>query len=206
MSKEIAIKLPKHSKDLRIEHFKCFEDYDDFQMEVFDKVKFVASFLGRSENFVWSIEKTVFDKTYDHIIKLISGLNPPAKPPQEITIDGMVYELIDPAKAGIGWHQDWSMQDMKKDPVKVACLFYHPKGHYYGEIDRNDNLIHPIRWKREKFEKEFPLELFISCARFFLQNWLESTMKSTRIKIAEKKAEKLIKRLPSFLLKKPSIS
>lgn len=199
-----TIKLPKSPKDLRIRHFKCFQEFDNEEMDLPAKVRFVASFINRSVNFVWSIDKDVFDQMYSHIIKLLATLDIPNKPPQEITINGIEWVMIDPKKCATAWHQDWNLFDIEKDPVNIACLFYHPKGHYYGEIDGNDNLIHPVRWKYKYIENDMELGTFISCARFFLLNYLKSTEQSIRIQIAQKKATSLMQKLPSFLLKKQS--
>lgn len=197
-----TIKLPKTVKDLRISHFKSFSEFDDEDMDLSAKVRFVASFTGRSVNFIWSIEKDVFDKMYSHIVKLIATMKINSRPPKEITIDGVEYDLIDPNKCANAWHQDWNLFDIEKDPVKLACLFYHPKGHFYGEIDANDNLIHPVRWKYQHFKHEMELSTFIECATFFLQSYAKSIEQSTRIEIARIKTENLLKHLPSFVLKK----
>ena len=200
-----TIKLPKTSKDLRIQHFKCFQEFDEDGMDLSAKVRFVASFINRSVNFVWSIDKDVFDDMYSHIIKLLATLEIPNNPYKEIVIDGIEYELIDPKKCATAWHQDWNLFDIEKDPVNIACLFYHPKGHFYGEIDDNDNLIHPVRWKYQHVKHDMELGTFISCARFFLLNYLTSTKQLISIQIAEKRAVNIIQRLPSFLRKKQSM-
>lgn len=196
------IKLPKTSKDLRIEHFNSFKEFEEDHMDLPAKVRFVAAFIGKSVNYVWSIDKNVFDKMYDHIMHLLSTLKINKQPPSEITINGVEYELINPHKVANGWHHDWNMLDIEKDPVKLACLFYHPKGHFYGEIDKNDNLIHPIRWKYDQFKKDIPLSTFIECATFFLLNWEKSTRLSMEKEIAKNKLKSLAKRLKSLTIKK----
>lgn len=207
-----TIKIPKSAKDLRIRHFKAQQElgtiYDDElgleALELSERVRIVALFIERSVNFVWSIDNDEFNKMWNHIINLFSTINVPNKPPKEIVVNGREWCLIDPNKCANAWHQDWNLFDIEKDAVKLACLFYHPKGHFYGEIDEHDNLIHPVSWKREQIEKEMELGIFISSARFFLLNYLNSTEQLIRVQIAKSKMENLIKKLPSFLLKKQS--
>jgi len=202
MSTQKTIKLPKTHKDLRIHHFNCIKEFDEYGMDLPAKVRFVALFINRSVNFVWSIEKDVFEDMYNHIVDLFSKMVIPINPPKEITVDGLVYELIDPKKCATSWHQDWGLFDINKDPVNIACLFYHPKGHFYGEIDDNDNLIHPVKWKYQHIKHDMELGVFMSCASFFLLNYLKSTKQLISRQIAEKKATRLLQSLPSFLLKK----
>lgn len=111
-------------------------------------------------------------------------------PPKEITINGKTYELVNPEKIGVGWHIDWANGDIEKDPVRMACLMYYPKGAIYGEVDAYDNLINPIKDRYKEFENHLPI-INIPRGIQFLQRFVTSTKRYTDKEIMLLKARKL---------------
>tara|TARA_R110000822_G_scaffold26529_5_gene79815 strand:- start:4754 stop:5362 length:609 start_codon:yes stop_codon:yes gene_type:complete len=193
------VKLPKTANDLRIQHFKAFNEWNEDGMETMDKARFISAFTGKHINIVLAMDNDMFEKMYNHALTIISKLKINASPPKEITMRGIEYVMINPDKTSAGWHMDWGNvvkeSGYEKDPVKVACLFYHPKGHFYGEVDSNSNLVHPIRDKYDIFKKEMPLSIFIECSRFFLLKLVRSTITSTEKKIWERRTVKFLTRI-----------
>lgn len=202
----MEIKIPKRAEDLRIKHFKAFKEWNEDKMETMDKARFVAAFTGMHIRAVLAIDNDDFNKVYNQIINVLTRLKVTDKPPQEIELNGQLYSIIDPHKTSSGWHMDWGELvkngGFEKDPVRCACLFYHPKGHGYGEIDKNSNLVHSIKDKYEIFKNELPLSVFIEASSFFLRKSIQSISISTERKLWEIKAEKLIKRIQSLFGKK----
>ena len=198
----MEIKIPKRAEDLRIRHFKAFKEWNEEGMDTMDKARLVAAFTNRNVRYISSIDINDFDKIYNHILSVLSKIKINTKPPEEIQLNGRTYSLIDPHKTSAGWHMDWGELvkngGFDKDPVKCACLFYHPKGHGYGEVDRNSNLVHSIKDKYEIFNNEFPLSIFIESASFFLLKSIKSISISTEKKIWEIKATQVTKRILSI--------
>lgn len=202
----MEIKIPKRQEDLRIHHFRAFKEWNEEKMETMDKARFVAAFTGLHIRGVLAIDNDDFNKVYDQIIKVLTRLNIADNPPQEIELNGQIYSMIDPHKTSAGWHMDWGELvkngGFEKDTVRCACLFYHPKGEGYGEIDINSNLKHSIKDKYELFKNELPLSTFIEASRFFLLKSTKSINTSMERRIWEIKAEKLIRRIPFLRGKK----
>jgi hypothetical protein len=125
-------------------------------------------------------------------------------PPKEIVLDGKAFELIDPNKVASGWHIDFSNIDYEKDPVKAACMFYYPKGHKYGEVDENKNLINPIVDRYDTMRDHLPLQAFLEASAFFLKK----SVKSMQLQLAQQKGAmigtKINKKLKSLFGRKQS--
>lgn len=202
----MEIKIPKRAEDLRIQHFKAFKEWNEDEMETMDKARLVAAFTGKNIRSVMAIDINDFGKLYNHILSVLGKLKINSKPPQEIVINQVVYSLIDPHKTSAGWHMDWGELvkngGFDKDPVKCACLFYHPKGHGYGEVDKNSNLVHSIKDKYDLFQNHLPLSTFIEASSFFLHISAKSISISMERKLWEKKTETLINRIPFLRGKK----
>lgn len=204
----MEIKLPKSPGDLRIRHFKAFKEWNEDEMGTMDKARFVAAFTGKHINAVLAIDNNDFNKIYSHVIRVLAKMKIEKEPPQVIVIGGKEFELINPHKTAAGWHMDWGelVKDngFEKDPVRIACLFYHPKGHGYGEIDKHNNLIHSIADKYDLFRDEMPLSTFIEASAFFLFKSAKSTSLSMEKKIWEIRTKKFLKRIPYLRGKKSS--
>jgi len=208
----MQVKIPKSSDDLRIRHFKAFEEFDLDGMNTMDEARLTASFIGKPINVVLAMDHDDFKKMYSHIKSVMLKMKVNPKPPEEITLDGKEYVLINPNKTATMWHADWGEfvkeGGFDKDPVRCACLFYHPKGHFYGELDRNENLVHPVRDKYQTFRDHLPLSTFIECSTFFLTRSLRLMIKSTeRKKNAEmvaKMKEKILRQTQFLRGKKSS--
>lgn len=196
----MEIRLPKTTKDLRIKHYAPLTN-DEYQenMTLEKMAQFVSDVSGVGVNKIKSkVHYKDLLEMFTHVTTLYAGINPSSQPPKEITLNGKVYELVNPEKVATGWHIDFGTCDIEKDPVRLACMFYYPKGSYYGEVDVHDNLIHPIKDRYNVFADHLPLEVFISCCGFFLQSYVKSTRKFTVREIAKSKAMSAIKKVLSL--------
>lgn len=170
--KEIA--LPKETKDLRIHHYAVIQNriYQG-GMDLALKIDFLSDFTGVHKNELRKIDLVDIYKMYGHCVDIITGYKP-QEPPLRIEIDGVWYKRIDPFTVSSGWHMDFEKTDVKRDFVRLACLFYYPEGSDYGDTDKNSNLLHPIAERYETFRKEFPLSIFLDASAFFLNKYKRS--------------------------------
>lgn len=194
-----SFSIPKTTNDLRIRHLKVLTNpvYQD-ELSLEEVAQFMSEFTGEHLNDIRMIDAKDLINMYVHVKTIYSDIriNPPVK---EITLNGMVYELIDPHKVGSGWHMDFSKGDINKDPIWLACLFYYPKGVKYGQTDENKNLLHPIKDRYNTFEREMNLQTFLNASAFFLTKIEKSIRQSTEI---QKSIQKVVKILKPFSGKK----
>ena len=164
----MEIKLPKRTEDLRIKHYNVIKNpiYSG-DMDLMLVVDFLHDFTGHPKGKLKQIDIDDVMRMYDHCVKLYSGYKP-KDPPKQITIKDIKYNLIDPNKVSTGWHIDFSNTDVTSEHIRLACLFYYPEGGIYGDVDKNDNLVHPIHERYEDFKEEFPLTTFLDASSFFL--------------------------------------
>lgn len=174
LDKTVEIKLPRSVDDLRIRHFKILENplYHDIKDENL-LIDFLYDYTGVKKGILKQIYPEDIGVMYKKIVSAYAGYKPKT-PPKEVTINGKEYYMIDPRKVGIGWHIDYGNTDTKRDRVRTACLFYHPKGYTYGDVDANDNLINPIADRFDEFNEHFPLSLYMDVSAFFLNNYQRS--------------------------------
>ena len=189
----MEIRLPKNTEDLRIKHLKALNGVEEEPpRNLNDLIDFVCEFTGEKRSLVELFTtKGEILKIYEHLLGLFNDFKVMSKPPQTITLKGKEFELINPEKVGIGWHIDFEKSDIEKDPVRVACLFYYPKGEIYGAKDENKNLINPIKDRYKEFENHFPLSTFLEASNFFLQRFVTSTKRYTDKEIMLMKVRKL---------------
>lgn len=198
-------KLPKRSSDLRIRHFKHMAEADiEKLVTIIDRADFVADFLGVSRKKMYTVDARDVQKMCNHIIELYADIHV-GNPPKEIELGGKTYELVNPEKVGVAWHADFSKMDINRDPVQLACMFYFPKGAIYGDVDENDNLIHPIRARYNDFADHMELKVFLESCAFFLRR-IEQSMRLSMVK--EQTMERTIRMLHHLGMrgKKSSIS
>ena len=202
----MEIRLPKNTEDLRIKHLKALNGIEEEPpRNLNDLIDFVCEFTGEKRSLVEAFTtKGEILKIYEHLLGLFNEFKVMSKPPQTITLKGKEFELINPEKVGIGWHIDFEKSDIKKDPVRVACLFYYPKGEIYGAKDENKNLINPIKDRYNLFENEMQLTTFLECTSFFLRKSTKSMSASIHQQIASRKTQDLITKFQSYLNGKKS--
>ena len=168
----IEIRIPKTAKDLRIRHNKVLNDLVIVKNpSLSDEILFLSEFTGVPMYELKKLYPSNINKLYRLSVRALSQLDINPSPPQVISLDGKEFELVDPHKVASGWHIDFSGTDISKDPVKVACLFYFPKGEKYGETDENGNLINPIKDRYELFQDHMELGTFLEASAFFLQKF-----------------------------------
>ena len=189
---EIEVKLPKTINDFRIHHLKAFTDesfnVDDLTLNA--KVKFLANVSLVSVPKLMRVDAVEINKMFNHCIALFSGYKLTGKPKDFLTVNGIEYERIDIRKVGIGFHIDVEGSDFKNDPVRLACINYIPKGTNYGDLDINDNMLHPIANRYEDFKLHFKMVDFLELNGFFLLkfvNLIDSYTESQKIKKTLKK-------------------
>ena len=190
----MEIKLPNKTNDLRIEHFTALQNpyfLTEKKLDIMDQLEFIHLFTNISRPKLKRINATDIAKMFSHIVRLYSGIKV-NKPPKEITLNGIKFELINAEKVGVGWHADFSKGDMKKDPTYFGCLFYFPKGQLYGAVDENDNLLNPIADRYEIIKEHMPLDVFMNASAFFLTKIKQSMLISVQKARARKTIEKML--------------
>lgn len=189
--KQIEVKIPRNAGELRIKHFSAMALAPVGEFTHADEgLYFLAEFLGLRYNQVLDFLVDDIKKMIAHVLSAYSHMKVDGDPPKEIELGGKKFYLCDPAKVGIGWHIDFKNCNIKKDPVRMACLFYLPEGYNYSDIDVNNNITHPIDSRYQLFADEFPLETFIKAAGFFLKRSVNSILKemliSNKMKLKDK--------------------
>lgn len=171
----MKIILPKSKDDLRISHLNMFTDgMTDVELPGLEhKILILSRFTGISKPRLYTVDIPGIDEAFYHLMKIIASVNPEAPVLDEITLNGQTFVRIDPEKAPSGWHADYHKSDFQKDPVRLACMCYIPKGSFYGQLDQHDNLVYPLHSRHELFTKEFPLEAYISMNAFFLPRFVQ---------------------------------
>lgn len=190
----MEIKLPKKTKDLRIEHFTALQNpyfLTEEKLDIMDQLEFIHLFSGVSRSKLKQINVNDIAAMFSHIVTLYAGIKV-AKPAKEITLNGIEFELVNPEKVGVGWHADFSKGDMKKDAVYFGCLFYFPKGQLYGAVDENDNLLNSIADRYEIIKEHMPLDIFMNASAFFLTKIKKSMLISVQKARARKTIEKML--------------
>lgn len=207
--KEFKIKIPKSSNDLRIKHYGIFKlDMQTISdIGLTGKLKLINEFTGTPVSKLKMLTHEQVRRIYAMCLSTFIGLRISDNPPKEIMLDGILYELINLEKVGVGWHIDISMASkqnwLEKDPVKLACLFYHPKGELYGSVDENENIKTSISDKEKVFKEKMPLRTFIECLGFFLQKYERSMRRYTEKKKAEQKTMEILIRMNGKKLLRP---
>lgn len=181
----MEVKIPTNHKGLRIRHFDSVSMVPEggFKRPE-DSLVFLAEFTGLRYNQLLDFTLEDICRMTITATKALAGMDLTSALPDSIVLGGKEFYKVDPEKAGIGWHIDFSNTSIKKDPVRLACLFYLPKGFKYSDVDENGNITHPIASRKELFEQEFPLDLFIRSANFFLKSSLVLMKKSMVKEIA----------------------
>tara|TARA_R110002012_G_scaffold5793_2_gene26871 strand:+ start:931 stop:1548 length:618 start_codon:yes stop_codon:yes gene_type:complete len=199
------IRIPRSKKDLRIKHLKALQECVISESPTLtDKVIFLTDLTGTPLYELRKLKPKAIDKLYAVAVMSFAGFKINDEPPQEIELDGNMFELINPHKVASGWHIDFSSIDIEKDPVRAACLFYYPKGHSYGETDENNNLINPIADRYETIKEHLPLQAYLEASAFFLKKSERSmNLQLVRLK-AQRTGRKINQRLKSLLGRKQS--
>lgn len=202
-TKKFEIKIPQKAIDLKVEHENVLRLFqDDFDSSLNGKLKLIQLMSGVRLSDLRLMSVNDVNYVFNTCISVLSNFRVNEKPQQTIVLGGKEFELIDPHKVSTAWHIDFN-QSIKvnkadKDPVWMACMFYFPKGEIYGEVDGNENLIHPIRDRYELFKNEMPLQAYIEAKAFFLtklQKSINRYMAKERAKKATLKVVNKINRL-----------
>lgn len=205
MTAPTEIRIPKTRHDLRIKHMKALKESTFTENPtLIEKVIFLSDLTGVDIYKIRQLQPKNVEKLYNVSLLSFIGFKLNDSPPQDVTLDGKEFELIDPNKVATGWHIDFGNIDYNKDPVKAACMFYYPKGHLYGEVDDNNNLINPIADRYETMRDHLELQIFLEASAFFLRK----SEKSMRLSLAKRKGmetgEKIRLWLSNLLGKKQS--
>lgn len=196
----MEIKLPKDKTGLRIKHLPAFQDkrLKDEAPTVSLKIDTLHKFTGISKPRLWSVPEHQLSVLFNHIMMIAAEIDDKPEPPKEIEIDGQWFELVDFEKVGAGWHADNEESNYVIDPVRLACICYIPKGTYYGEIDRHENLLYPISSRHELFTDHFPLEVYYQLTTFFLRRFHGSMSDFTAKSIRKLKRRRIAARVSSI--------
>jgi len=200
--KPATLKAPRKREDLRIKHLAAYEHplfiergtrYDAEMI-----IAFVSEFAKLHPTAVAQLPFADLKKYYTHCVSLFNGFGLQA-PAKEIEINGKHYELINLKSPPTGWVMDCDLSDFQKDPVRLACLCYVPKGTRYGEVDENDNLKHPASERHEDFTAHFPLEQFIYLQAFFLRRYAKYEARYMAIERLKRKARRFKQKITGLI-------
>ena len=204
---------------LRIKHVTALHELHKFdEKQPFKHYCKVVSILsGRSMQYLYTrCDARDIISAYNTAIGIFSKLNDAlAKThkqplPQEIEVNGKQYELVNLDRPNVSFIIDSDMSDFEKDPVRLACMCYVPKGSVYGEMDDAENVIHPIQSRWEDFNEHFDLLLYLRLHAFFLRRfkkWGDAYMATQKIMARLRKAASMIGyyRLTSWLKKRTQL-
>jgi hypothetical protein len=202
----MEIKAPKSIKDLRIKHLPALLDEryqnDLTKLPLDEQLDIMLDFVSKlclvDKTKLMTVDYKDLIKVYNHCADLFNNVDFRAEPPKEIIINKKYYSLVDVDRVSTGWHADFGKSDVDKDPVRVACLMYVPKGANYSELDETGNLKDRIADRYEDFKEHFELITFMQGSGFFLrkcmrlQNGLKAKVKV--LKIIEKLKASMIGR------------
>jgi hypothetical protein len=198
MTPTIKLSAPKTLADMRFKHLSAYTNKGWVERsanpDVHVVVQFVADFFGIMPDLVKTIDWGDLQKVYAHCVTEFSKATF-GHPEKSITVNGKEYELVNLKRPSAGWVADADLSDFIKDPVRLACICYVPKGTKYGDMDENHNLLHPIEQRHKEFEQHFPLDIYLPLAAFFLRSFATSLEKSMVKAKATRKAKKLKRRL-----------
>ena len=110
------IKIPKHKKDLRLKHHKAItETMFSERPTLGEKVVFLSDLTGTPLHEVKKLKSKDVELLYRTALLSFAGFKLNDKPPQEITLDGKEFELINPHKVASGWHIDFDSNSDKNN-------------------------------------------------------------------------------------------
>jgi hypothetical protein len=173
--------------------------------------KVVSILSGRSLQYIYTrCDARDVLTTYNGAIKVFDQLsNELAKEhkkplPKEIEVNGKQYELVNLDRPNVSFIIDSDMSDFEKDPVRMACMCYIPKGTVYGEMNDAEDVLHPISSRWDDFNDHFDLLLYLRLHAFFLLRYQKSAsvyMATRKLKASLNKALSMIGyyRLTSWL-------
>jgi hypothetical protein len=201
---------------LRIKHVKALHELHNYDEKQAFKhyCKVVSVLSGRSLQYLYTrCDARDIVSAYNAAIKIFGKLNNELAKvhkqplPKEIEVNGKQYELINLDRPNVSFIIDSDMSDFEKDPVRLACMCYVPKGSVYGEMDDAENVLHPIQSRWEDFNEHFDLLLYLRLHAFFLRRfkkWGDAYMVSQKIMAKLRKALSMIGyyRLTSWLKKR----
>lgn len=166
------IKLPKSIDDLRIKHLDLINRIDltkDFSVPFM--VEMISELSGESVDTIRRIDVQDVITLWKQAIKVFGGFKANEKPLEEITINGQVYEMVNPHKVASGWHMDLDNTNTAEEPERFAGLMYIEKGTSYGEEDRNKSVIYPLAERSQIFAEHMKLVDYITATSFFLSKY-----------------------------------
>jgi hypothetical protein len=209
---ETIITIPT-VQGLRIKHVKALHELHDYDKDQPFRhyCKVVSILSGRSMQYLYTRcdARDIVD-AYNAAMKVFEQFNNELarnhkKPlPQEIVVNGKDYELVNLDRPNVSFIIDSDMSDFEKDPVRMACMCYIPKGTVYGEMDDAEDVLHPISSRWDDFNEHFDLLLYLRLHAFFLLRYKKSAsvyMATRKLKASLNKALSMIgySRLTSWL-------
>jgi hypothetical protein len=201
MEKQISI---PNLNGLRVKHLPAIHHLQNFDSE--NKLEFMCGFVAKLSNrplgFIMNkCDAMDIAKVYVKGVDVLSEFNNKfvkdyrKEPTKEIEIKGKVYELIDLKRPNVSFVIDADMSDFEKDPVRLACMCYVPKGTVYGQMDEAENVTNPIKDRYQDFADEFPLDEYLRLHAFFLTRYVKSVslyIAAIKIQSQLKKAQSMI--------------
>lgn len=195
MARTIEVRLSKDPGQLRIKHYNVIKEPLPEDKSLNTMVNVIHLYTGLIPSHIRTFKLSEIVKMFTTISTQFASMKVRSTPPKEIKLNGTVYELINPKKAGIGWHIDFASCNIDTDPVKLATMFYHPKGILYGQVDENGNMLSTSLDRRNDIEMHMELSTFLEASAFFLKKY-EQSMRTYTVKERSKNLmERILKKL-----------
>ena len=167
-------KLPR-VEDLRVDKLQYFEMLAQFDkvedIGIIDTVNLNSAFTGLQKEVLLTVTKESNYKLSGEIMKLVTKYKKQDLKPS-YTFDGVKYNLtLDLGTMPTAFWVDTSVQDMSKNPIRMASSIYVEDGMKYSELDENKNIKNPVAKRDEVFRKHLPLFDYLDIQGFFLHKY-----------------------------------
>jgi hypothetical protein len=197
------IKFPAHISGFRIKHFHSLIKLDSIQdpdnPTIADKILLCSEFTEFSYDQMKMVHVKSINKIFRKLLRVLDTFHPMPLPPAKLQYDGQVYVLCkDFTKLKSGWFVDISSADLKKDPALMAAFCYIEEGIEYAQTDKHENIINPLKNRKQIFEKHMPLNHYIDLSTFFLRIWIEWKGSSIQTETRKKEIQKMREKLQSL--------
>lgn len=188
----MQIKIEKRIEELRIDKLPAVNMFGEFikdenafdvdYVPISQRIQICSAFLKIDESEIRTWHVKSITKVFISICECLSTYRrrkggPVPTVEYDVTKDGKTfkqkYNLIkDFTTLPVGWYLDASRYDIKEQPARLAAMCYIEDGMIYAQQDHAKNVINKSIDRMKVFEKQMPLNIWIDCQTFFLQNYV----------------------------------
>ena len=174
------LRIPKGASSLTLKHIKAVRLLAEWDGKVTNRFMCELVAVMSNKPLTYIMRRCDFNDVTKAFYACVASINDLNKTfvndakqpvPKYITINGKDYELTNLERPNMSFIVDSDQSDFVKDPVRLACMCYIPKGTVYGDMDECENLLHPISERYEDFKEHFPLSVFMNLNGFFLHKY-----------------------------------